>query len=470
MAAEPTVLFLQAHPSTFARHVADEIERIGGRALRINLCGGDWLLWRRRGAIAFRGRPADWPQFLRDYIARERVTDIVCYADRHPYHRVAAAVARESGVRISTYEFGYLRPDWITLERGGMSAWSHFPRDPAQIRAIAAAAPEPDLAERYTYTFLAEAVAEVSYNLAAVLGTPLYPHYDADKYYHPVADYLSYLPQLVTARFADRRARALTDRLRRDATSFFLLPMQMQNDYQLRSNSPFRHQIHAIEDTIASFAVHADVGAHLVLKVHPLDNGMEKWSERVAAIAAAHGAGERVHLIRGGDLKTLITASRGVVVINSTVGIHALRHGAPVKVIGIALYDIAGLTHQGELDTFWQAAERPDQSLTADLLRALAATIQVKGNFFTRDGRKAAVGEMARRIVEGRVNEPGGFVPQPPRLLRAAALGIPLSLNEAVVAAGLAPAAAGGQPSSTPVVAAQADAADAPVRRLVRVS
>ncbi len=437
MTSTPTVLFLQAHPSTFAVHVADEITRLGGRALRINLCGGDVLMWRRRGAVSYRGRLEDWPQFLRDFVAREGVTDLVYYADRHPYHRAAAAVAREQGLRASTYEFGYLRPDWITLERGGMSAWSHFPRDPAVIRAIAAQAPEPDLVERYTYTFRAEAIAEVSYNLAMVLGRPFFPHYRTDKYYHPVLDYLAYIPQLVTSRSADRRARGLSHALIADGTPFFLVPMQMQNDYQLRANSPFRHQSHAIEDIVASFAVHAEGAAHLVFKVHPLDNGLERWSRRVAAIAEAHGVSARVHLIRGGDLKTLITSSAGVIVVNSTVGVHALRHGTPVKVLGAALYDIAGLTHQGPLDAFWAAPPVPDAELCWAFVKALASTIQVKGNFFTREGRAAAVSQMARRIVEGRVNEPSGFVAQPPRLLRAAAMGLPLNLHEAVVAAGL---------------------------------
>jgi hypothetical protein len=34
------VLFLQGHPSFFARDLANEIERLGHRALRINLCAG----------------------------------------------------------------------------------------------------------------------------------------------------------------------------------------------------------------------------------------------------------------------------------------------------------------------------------------------------------------------------------------------------------------------------------------------
>ena len=445
MSDSKTILFLQGHPSTFAGAVAKEIARRGGRVLRINLCAGDALFWRGSNAISYRGRLQDWPQFLRDFIRREGVSDIVYYADRLPYHRVAAAVAREFGIRTATYEFGYLRPDWITLEHGGMSAWSHFPRAAEKIRDIAGNVPEPDLAERYPYSFLDEAFCEVTYNLATFLGWPLYPHYEADKYYHPVLDYLSYIPRLATSGRDDRRARGTIAMLCENAVPFFVCPMQMQNDYQLRANSHYRHQSEMLEEVIASFAQHAAADAHLVLKVHPLDNGRERWDGIVDALSQAAGVSQRVHLVRGGDLRTLLTAAQGVVLVNSTVGVHALRHGRPVKVLGIAVYDIAGLTHQGDLDGFWRAPTAPDAELCADFVKAMAATIHVKGNFFTKAGRAAAVPAMAERLLAGTVNQPGALEAQPPRLARAAALGIPFNLHEAVVAAGLAPLAQDGE-------------------------
>jgi capsular polysaccharide export protein len=146
--------------------LANEIERLGHRALRIHLCAGDALYWIGRPSVSYRGRLSAWPRYLSAFIAREGVTDIVYFADRLPYHRAARQVARACGVRAVTFEFGYLRPDWITLERSGMSAQSHFPEDPGTIRRIAAEVSAPDLNERYRYGFLAEAANEVAFNLA----------------------------------------------------------------------------------------------------------------------------------------------------------------------------------------------------------------------------------------------------------------------------------------------------------------
>ena len=400
-------LFLQGAPNSFARHLADELERRGHRALRINLCAGDLFYWIGRPATSYRGRLKDWEVFLRGFIQREGVTDVLYYADRLPYHKVAIRVAAELGVTAVSYEFGYLRPDWITLERGGMSAQSHFPDDPDRIREIARLAPEPDLAPRYRYTFFMEASNDVFFNLSNFFLFFLYPFYEPDKIYNRLFEYLSYIPRLLMEAHNARRARAVIEELIAAGRCFFVFPLQMQNDYQVRANSHYRHLGEVIRETIRSFSGHASVDAQLVFKVHPLDNGLERWPERIAEIAAEAGVSDRVTTIDGGDLMMLLRHARGVILVNSTVGIHALQVDCPVKVMGIAIYDIAGLTHQEPLDTFWQDPTRPDPGLRDALVRALAATIQIKGNFYTREGQASAIPAVAERLIARLVHPPG---------------------------------------------------------------
>ena len=63
--------------------------------------------------------------------------------------------------------------------------------------------------------------------------------------------------------------------------------------------------------------------------------------------------------------------------INSTVGMHAINRLRPIKVLGLAMFDIPGLTHQGSLDSFWSTPELPDPELRDSFIRLLAATIQI---------------------------------------------------------------------------------------------
>jgi capsular polysaccharide export protein len=414
------ILFLQGPPSTFWRQLADQFEAAGANTYRINLSMGDWVYWRKPGADNYRGRFSRWGNFLKTYLIEKRITDVLYYADRFPYHAVAREVAASLGIKTYAVEFGYLRPDWLTLERGGMGTLSHFPNDPEAIRRIARCVPpfkQPE--EHYTHRFAVEAFNEVTYNLLTALVPYAYPFFRADKYYHPLVDYLSWIPSALRKLITERKRAEAVSRLRAQRKAYWMLALQLQADYQLRCNSHFGHQADMIDEVIASFAKHASPTGHLIIKLHPLDNGIERWERVIARAADRHGVSNRTVAVTKCDLKRFIRRSRGVVTINSTVGLHSIRAGTPVKVLGVAMYDIPGLTHQGSLDTFWNAPETVDFALKDDLISALAATIQVHGSFYHTGGRRAACGEIVARIMSGTVNGMGAYVDVPPRLHQA---------------------------------------------------
>ena len=426
------MLLLQGPPSRIFGRLADGIEQLGGKALRIIFCPGDWIYWLPRRATHYRGSFDRWQAYLNDFVVSNGVTDIVYFSDQFPYHRVARQVARTLGINAISIEFGYLRPDWITLERDGMSAVSCFPEDPERIRQLALQLPAPDLKVDFPYKFIREAFNEVTLNLLNVFLRPLYPRFFGDRYYHPLIDFPCYALRFAGSWWQKRIADRLLGNLTADLTPFYIVPLQLQSDYQLRANSPYRHQSDAIEEVVRSFAASADRDARLVFKVHPHDNGIERWHRIVGKFARRYGISNQVITIDRGILHYYLKAAKGCIVINSTAGIHALRVGCPVAVLGIAVFDIAGLVHRGSLDAFWQTPDRPDAELCKDFLRALVGTIQVKGNFYTRAGQKAAVDQIAKRILEGRINAPADDIMQPPRLERARTLGLSVaSPNEA---------------------------------------
>jgi capsular polysaccharide export protein len=405
------VLFLQGPPSGFWRQLADAFEVQGIGTKRVNFSFGDLLYWRKDGAINYRGTLRAWPRYLTELIRREGITDILYYADRLPYHRLAARVGRKLGVRCYAVEFGYLRPDWITLERDGMGRFSHFPNDPEHIRRIAAKVEAPDMVPHYAHTFNQEATNEVVYNLASYFGRPLFPFYKSDKYYDPLMDYLSWLPRMTR-----RRHRLPENFFSDDSASTYLLALQLQSDYQIRGNSPYRHLSQMLDQVIQSFARYAPDRSRLLVKQHPLDNDLEAWSKVVMETAARYRVKDRVFFIEEGELGGILKRSAGVVVVNSTTGIQSLRANVPTITLGAAVYDIAGLTHQGGIDSFWRHPEPIDKDLLADFISALAGAIQVKGNFYHPEGRRLAAETIAARVMGQTVNEPDAYVAVPPRL------------------------------------------------------
>ena len=77
-----------------------------------------------------RGDLHAWPEVLERLIGERGVTDIVLFGDCRPLHRAAIGVARELHVQVHVFEEGYIRPDWVTLEVGGVNGHSTLPKDP----------------------------------------------------------------------------------------------------------------------------------------------------------------------------------------------------------------------------------------------------------------------------------------------------------------------------------------------------
>lgn len=100
-----------------------------------------------------------------------------------------------------------------------------------------------------------------------------------------------------------------------------------------------------------------------------------------------------------GLLEPVLDASEGIVTVNSTVGLLALRRNRPVKILGEAIYDVPGLTFQEPLDLFWREASRPDAELLDAFCRMLIQEVLVEGDFFTPEGRALAVEGSVRRIL-----------------------------------------------------------------------
>jgi capsular polysaccharide export protein len=400
------VVFLQGMPCAFFKDVATRLREAGLRTTRINLCTGDALFWRGPDAVNYRGTYKNWPDFIAGFFERERVTDLVLLGEQRYYHREAVEAAKARSITVTVTDFGYLRPDWITFERDGMSGGSHFPRDPAAIRRLAKGLPEPDWTAQYADGGVRMACGDLLHNFANVLLGWLYPFYRrSDRRPHT----LLYTASCAVRLYANRRLREAAELFVKDISTsgarYYVFPLQLNFDFQIIAYSDFDGVGDAIRMVLASFARHAPEDAQLVLKEHPWDPALVQWQTLMSEIAATLGISGRVHYLRGGNLDDLIRGASGVVTVNSTSGIRALQLGRPLKVLGQAVFDIPGISFQGTLDAFWSDGTIPDAELVRDFLLALSHTVQIRGTFFGKAGLTAAVNSAAWRLVNNRVGE-----------------------------------------------------------------
>ncbi|MDZ4789905.1 MAG: capsular biosynthesis protein [Hyphomicrobiales bacterium] len=408
-------LFLQGPLSPLYARLADECEAQGHRVARVNFNVGDRLHWNRKGAVAFKGRIAEWPRFATNLMERDSVTDIIMHGERRLYHRIAAAIARAHGARVIVTELGYLRPDWMTIELNGTGAASHFPNDPAAIRLIAANAPEIDFAPRYRTQFWRVAAPDVAYNLLNTALWWLYPNYRRHTIYYPPLEYAAWCWRLTGERSRNKAAAIEIERLRATKGPLFVFALQLEGDFQIRHRSPFSSFSEAIETVLASFKAHAPMNATLAIKAHPLDNGLDRWRRYLTDAVRRLNLQSRVVFFDGGALGDVLAGAAGLVTVNSSAGIEALQRGCPVKTLAPAIYDVDGITHQGPLDSFWTAPAAPDPKLVGAFVKALAASVQARGTIYSREGLDEAAQNISQRILQMSRNAPDAYADPAPR-------------------------------------------------------
>ncbi|WP_375428374.1 capsule biosynthesis protein [uncultured Sphingomonas sp.] len=397
----PGFLFLQGPHGFFFPRLGAVLAARGARVRRINLTGGDQATW--PGQCCYRGTAAGWPGYVRAFLARERITDLVVHGDCRPYHEVAIAAARAAGARVHVFEEGYLRPDWITLERDGVNGRSTMPADPAWFRARAAALPPPPPAPTIPPHAAARRWGAFFYYAQTTLRRWGFPFGPDHRVRHPIWEGLSYLAKFRRAH-AERAdsARAferLADR------PFMLFPLQLDSDYQMRAHSPFGGTRAAARFVLESFRAHAPADLVLVVKEHPLDSGLIRWRPVFEAFADEFELDGRLLFVEHGDLQALVEASRGMVTVNSTSGTTALAAGKPVAVLGRAVYDIDKLTDRRSLDAFWSAPTPPDPALFDAFSRVLADRCLIRGAFLG-DLSDRMLAAAADRLLAGCEAEP----------------------------------------------------------------
>lgn len=398
-------LFLQGPNCAFFTGIAEKLEAHGHRCLRINLCFGDWLFWRRKGAINYRGSFQKWREFLAAFMEREGVTDLILNGEKRNYHKVAFALAKERGIEVTVTDFGYLRPDWITFEKNGMSGDSLFPRHRDEIERLASGVTEMPDETRFRESAAIKVISESLGALGTASLRVLYPWYHPYQLDNPLLFGIAYLWRQLNNRIFRRKRERFLGSLLGGGRRFYLYAMQMEMDFQIRAYSSYPNQQAAFWEVISSFASNAPADSWLVMKIHPLDPGLVDWRKQILAFAEEAGVAGRVHFLDWGPLEELIRKSLAVITINSTVGLKALREGKPVKALGQAIYNLPGLTFQGELDAFWGSREGVDARFCNDFVKALSATTQIRGGYFGKAGLRNAVNEAAMRLHLGCVNK-----------------------------------------------------------------
>ncbi len=392
------VLLLQGLMGPFFRELGKGLIARGHNVLKVNFNGGDRAYWRLPNGIDYRGSLAEWPEAFAGLLTKHQISDVILFGDCRDHHLSAVEICRARNIAIWVFEEGYIRPDWVTLENGGVNGHSQLSRDPEWYRARAADLPPLTQHQKVPSSFRTRAVQGLWYNVADVLTRWRYPGWKTHRPWHPLVEGVGWARKLVRRDERSQQGAQLLAQLKEQRTRYFLFPLQLDSDAQIRLHSPFAGMIEAIKLVLQSFAEHAPPDVRLVVKEHPLDNGVRDWQLETADLAQRFGIADRVDYLAWGDIEAIAEEALGMVTVNSTSGTLALAKGVPVIVLGKAVYNLPDLTFQDDLSRFWNHPSPPDSATFAAFNRVLIDECLIPGGFFSDEALTKVVSHAIARF------------------------------------------------------------------------
>jgi capsular polysaccharide export protein len=401
-------LFLQGPHGPFFAQLARMLRAAGADVHRVGFNAGDRVFWGRMpNYIPYRDTPANWPDTLADILHTRTITDIVIYGDTRPIHAQAIIQAKAAGLQVHVFEEGYLRPYWVTYERGGSNGHSalmdmQVTDMRAQLAAGTTDMPTPpshwgDMRQHIFYGAL--------YHWFVMFWNRGYPQFKPHRALPIHREALLYSKRLCLMPFLAFSRILATHRIKKAGYPYHIALLQLEHDASFRAHSPFEDMQAFLSLVVDGFAAGAPTHHHLVFKAHPLENGQSPLRKLIRDLARVQGIADRVHYVRGGKLAGLLAQARTAVTVNSTAGQQALWRGIPLRAFGTAVYSKPEFVSDQPLPAFFANPTRPDADAYRDYRQFLLQTSLVPGGFYSTKWRR----QLKRALVDKMLARQGPY-------------------------------------------------------------
>lgn len=376
-----SVLLLQGPVGPFYDRLAQWLMARQQRVNRIVFSEGDAHDCKAIKPIKFSARLTKWGSFFTRQCVQLNVDAVVLFGQSRVYHKQALQVAKHLCIQVIVLEEGYFRPGFFTMELGGVNGLSNtlerFTWSGKLQHISSAIDKDPFLNAAY---FAAKHYAHM------LLGHWQFPNYVHHRQRSPLFYFVywmySWFRKWTHLNFDLRMQKKL---LQTNAKYYFV-PIQFEGDSQLKLFSIYSSFEEFLSVVIRSFSIHAPKSTFLVFREHPHGRGSGGYRSFILQIAKSFGVNSRIVYLVEGETPTLVKHSAGVITINSTVGVRALKSNVPLMVMGKAVYKKSDLVFEGELDEFWTQSLPAKQDLADAFLLHLKNLTQVPVcGYATRD-------------------------------------------------------------------------------------
>lgn len=398
-----TFLLLQGPPGFFFSSLAKRLNHKGHAVKKIHFNWGDALFWRCAiTADHFHARADKWERWFENYLTQNNITNIALYGDCRSLHKTAIEMANARGIKVHVFEEGYLRPNMVTLERGGVNANSPMLKNKAATRKRINSYQDKDITKPdrgVGKPMRAQAFTTFIYYLAILCGS-LFARQHNHRQFPPITEAYLWFTRFSMNEWRKHRSRKIYEKIAAEKPSYFIFALQLSEDYQIREHSDFGTTARSIDMVVRSFAAHAKADEMLVIKNHPLDSGKVNYKKLIRKLTHELNIAPRILYVESGSLLNLFDHTKGLVCVNSTSGLQSIHRTIPTKILAPAIYGFKELVDTQSLDKFWQNPASPDEDFYSYFRKYLLDTNQLHGSFYSRKGLKILIPQATKTLID----------------------------------------------------------------------
>ncbi|RLA82231.1 MAG: capsule biosynthesis protein [Epsilonproteobacteria bacterium] len=377
------ILFLQGPMGNFFKKLDNVFKNSGAKTYKIGFNAGDSFFSNHYNYTPYRDTMENYYAFIIDFLNEKKIDKIFLFGDCRFYQSVSIKVAKKLHIEVFVFEEGYIRPNYITMEKHGVNDFSHISRDPEFYKKVTTLSDRKPMDVEYSQFRMVS--SSTFYYLVSNIFHFRYPNYIHHRDFSAVKEFFYGIRSVFRKLIYPFHEKRYLEIIKKELVNkYFFVPLQTYNDFQILEHSGYRSIEKFIIEILESFAIN-DLDEMLIFKHHPVDRGRRNYKDFIIEQARHFNIEDKVLVLYDVYLPALLQNAKGTITINSTVGLSSLYHDTPTITLGNAIYDIEGLTCKGmKLDDFWHQQVQPDLELLEKYRAYIIETTQLNGSFYGR--------------------------------------------------------------------------------------
>ena len=384
---DKNILLLQGPMGSYFNNLDIKFTKEGAKVFRIGFNAGDEFFAKTKRYTAYKDKPKNWTNFIKSFFITNKIDKLFVFGDCRFYQKIAIEIAKELDIQIYVFEEGYIRQNFITLEKYGVNGYSFQPKNRDfydNLKLEDSLLTEIKESVKFKSTFIKMAREAIIYYWIANLFYFKYPNYIHHRSFSLLDEFKAGCKNIFRKYRYKIIEKGLNEKFENEfSKKYYFVPLQTHGDFQIKTHSKYKNIESFIKEVMESFVKNAPKDSILVFKHHPVDRGRKNHARYIKNLAYVLGIKDRIVITWDVHLPTFLKNAIGTIVINSTVGISSLYHKTPTICLGDAIYDIEGLTCKGiSLDEFWENYKEVDIELFRKYIAYLIKTTQINSNFY----------------------------------------------------------------------------------------